>query len=95
MRNPVELAVARTLANQAGTPATLTREEWAATQAHFNGRCAYCDTNEAVGIEHATSISLGGGTTRLFCMNDGAYSKARKVDTRRERRIANAARKEP
>jgi 5-methylcytosine-specific restriction endonuclease McrA len=62
--NGIRSALAR--ARRAGLPATLTEAEWTATVAHFNDRCALCGGPWSV-VEHATSISLGGGTTAANC----------------------------
>jgi 5-methylcytosine-specific restriction endonuclease McrA len=54
-------------AKQAGTPATLTLQEWLETLAIFHGRCAYCHGPYQV-LEHYIPIVAGGGTTKENCV---------------------------
>lgn len=56
-------------ARQAGTPASLTMEEWQQTINHFNGLCAYCLTAHWEQIEHFLPVETwGGGTTLSNCV---------------------------
>lgn len=55
-------------ARAAGTPATLTLEEWIVTVNYFQGKCAYCRTRSNQVLEHFLSISMGGGTTSSNCV---------------------------
>ena len=70
-------------ARRAGLPATLTKEQWQATLAHFGNRCAYCDGPWSL-LEHATAITLGGGTTADNCLPACAVCNTRKRDTQIE-----------
>lgn len=63
-RHGIRSALSR--ARRAGVPATLTEEEWAEAVAHFQDRCGLCGGPWSI-VEHATSISLGGGTTADNC----------------------------
>jgi|SRR3954471_21233683 len=55
-------------ARAAGTPATLTTKEWAATVTYFGGKCAYCKNRPFEALEHFFPIILGGGTTADNCV---------------------------
>jgi 5-methylcytosine-specific restriction endonuclease McrA len=58
------LARART----AGTPDTLTHDEWTDTVRDFGGYCAYCLRRPYDVIEHFVPIVLGGGTEKSNCV---------------------------
>lgn len=45
-------------------PATLTLQEWHATLAVYEGRCAYCGIQGKMVQEHIVPVSQGGGYTR-------------------------------
>lgn len=77
----IQSALAR--ARTARVPATLTVNEWIATVGHFGGRCAYCGGPWSL-VEHATSISLGGGTTAANCLPACAYCNSSKRSKRLE-----------
>lgn len=48
----------------AGLVADLTLAEWGAVLARFGFRCAYCDVEGSLAMDHVVSIARGGGTTR-------------------------------
>lgn len=52
---------------EAGTPATLTIDEWIKTLEHFNYKCSYCGKDYEV-LEHYIPVSKGGGTTKDNCV---------------------------
>ncbi len=60
-RNKVRNHLAR--ARRAGTPATLTLDEWLITLKYFNYCCAYCQRLPYEVLDHMVSIAKGGGTT--------------------------------
>ncbi len=62
----VSLHLAR--ARAAGTPATLTLAQWAATVSYFHRKCAYCMVRPFQELEHFIPIILGGGTTADNCV---------------------------
>ena len=57
---------ALTRARRAGLPATLTESEWREAVEYFADRCGLCGGPWSI-VEHATSVSLGGGTTASNC----------------------------
>jgi len=60
-------------------PATLTKEQWQATVAHFDDRCAFCGGPWCL-VEHATPVELGGGTTADNCLPACAPCNVRKAN---------------
>ena len=54
-------------AQEAGTPATLTIEQWLAKIEQFHGLCAYCKEKPFDTLEHLIPISDNGGTTEENC----------------------------
>jgi 5-methylcytosine-specific restriction endonuclease McrA len=55
-------------AKKCGLPATLTVEEWLATEQDFQGKCAYCRVEAGTVLEHYMPISCGGGTVKSNCV---------------------------
>jgi 5-methylcytosine-specific restriction endonuclease McrA len=55
-------------ARNAGTPATLTLDEWLSIIAMYNGLCSYCKKRPYEVLEHKIPIELGGGTTAENCV---------------------------
>lgn len=54
-------------ARSRGLEVTLTNEEWGATLAFFEHRCAYCRKVWCL-VDHVTSLDRGGGSTRDNCL---------------------------
>jgi len=51
-------------AKRAGTPATLTLDEWLTNIELFNGLCAYCCKRPFTILDHLQPLTLQGGTTQ-------------------------------
>jgi 5-methylcytosine-specific restriction endonuclease McrA len=55
-------------ARKLGLRCDLTLDQWNETKAHFKNRCAYCQREATLSIEHFVPYALGGGTTRSNCV---------------------------
>lgn len=55
-------------ARKLGLCADLTLEQWNETKAHFKNKCAYCESEEPICLEHFLPLSLEGGTTQSNCV---------------------------
>jgi 5-methylcytosine-specific restriction endonuclease McrA len=71
-------------AKRAGLPATLTVDDWIATLAYFEWKCAYCGTAPYAVLEHVQPIIDGGGTTLFNCVPACADCNLLKGETRPE-----------
>ncbi len=58
----VRIKEQRRQARKRGLPNTLTAAEWAAIQAAFKHKCAYCGRKIKLTIDHVLSLKMGGGT---------------------------------
>lgn len=65
-------------AREAGTPATLTLNQWLSTLDEFDWMCAYCHNRPYRVLEHARPLSAGGGTTVENCFPSCLNCNARK-----------------
>lgn len=64
MRLKGQINMHRVRARKLGLPDTLTVEQWLATQADFQGKCAYCLENPCEVLEHFIPLTRGGGTMK-------------------------------
>lgn len=88
--SPRALQNALAQARKARQPATLSLKQWQATVKRFADRCAYCGGPWFV-VEHATSISLGAGTTADNCLPACSHCNAKKGSFTLEGLIAQRA----
>lgn len=63
---------------EARLPATLTHGEWQQILRDFDNKCAYCQNNQYLALDHFIPLTHGGGTTASNCVPCCLYCNSSK-----------------